>query len=138
MLKNTGLQGSTLSDPCMTTGFSPFELPTCGLLQKGQDHSPPKFCFVRRPAFWLAQLLLGFGLLNKVGVGSMGGVIIILTREMGERLMYRIPARCCVVLVERLGSLFFDSRRSCTEDSFAGRSGLYHGESLVVSMFICM
>ena len=59
MLKNTGLQGSTLSGPCMTTGFGPFELPTRGLLQKGRDHSPPKFCFVRSPAFWLVQLLLG-------------------------------------------------------------------------------
>ena len=35
MLKNTGLQGSTLSGPRMTTSFGPFELPTCGLLQKG-------------------------------------------------------------------------------------------------------
>ena len=34
MLKNTGLQGSTLAGPCMTTGFSPFELQTRGLLQK--------------------------------------------------------------------------------------------------------
>ena len=59
MLKNTGLQGSTLSGPCMTTGFGPFELPTRGLLQKGRDHSPSKFCFVRSPDFWLAQLLLG-------------------------------------------------------------------------------
>ena len=59
MLKNTGLQGSTLSGPCMTTGFGPFELPTRGLLQKGWDHSLPKFCFVRSPAFWLVQLLLG-------------------------------------------------------------------------------
>ena len=59
MLKNTGLQGSTLSGPCMTTGFGSFELPTCGLLQKGRDHSPPKFYFVRSPAFWLVQLLLG-------------------------------------------------------------------------------
>ena len=59
MLKKiTGLQGSTLSGPRMTTGFSPFELPTRGLLQKGRDHSLPKFCFVRSPAFWLAQLLL--------------------------------------------------------------------------------
>ena len=59
MLKNTGLQGSTLPDPRMTMDFSPFELPTHGLLQEGRDHSPPKFCFVRRPAFWLVQLLLG-------------------------------------------------------------------------------
>ena len=43
MLKNTGFQGSTLSGPRMTTGFGPFELPTRGLLQKGRDHSPPKF-----------------------------------------------------------------------------------------------
>ena len=49
MLKNTGLQGSTLSGPCMTTGFGPFELLTRGLLQKGRDHSLPKFCFVRSP-----------------------------------------------------------------------------------------
>ena len=59
MLKNTSPQGSTLSGPCMTTGFGPFELPTLGLLQKGWDHSPPKFCFMRSPAFWLVQLLLG-------------------------------------------------------------------------------
>jgi len=29
MLKNAGLQGSTLSNHRMTTGFCPFELPTC-------------------------------------------------------------------------------------------------------------
>ena len=40
---NTGLQGSTLSGPRMTTGFRPFELPTRGLLQ---DHSLPKVCVV--------------------------------------------------------------------------------------------
>ena len=40
MLKNTCLSG-----PRMTMGFSPFELPTRGLLQKGWDHSPPKACF---------------------------------------------------------------------------------------------
>ena len=40
--KNTGLQGSIISGHHMTTGFSPFELPTRGLLQKGWDHSPPK------------------------------------------------------------------------------------------------
>ena len=74
--KNTCLQGSTLSSHRMTMGFGPFELPTHGLLQKGWDHSPTKFCFVRSPAFWLAQLLLGaftvvwiFKLLNKLGVG---------------------------------------------------------------------
>ena len=44
--KIAGLQGSTLSDHRMTTGFGPFELPTCGLLQRGQDHSPPKARFI--------------------------------------------------------------------------------------------
>ena len=39
-----------------------------------------------------------FELLNKLGVGSMGGVII-LTRGMGERLTYGIPARYRVVLM---------------------------------------
>ena len=64
----------------------------------------------------------------------MGGVIIILTREMGmgERLMNGIPARYRVILVEHLGSLFFDGRRSCTEGSFAGLSGLYCGDFLTV------
>ena len=50
----------------------------------------------------------------------MGGVIIILTRGMGERLTYGIPARYRVVLVERLGGLFFDGRCSCAEDSSFG------------------
>ena len=83
--KNTGLQGSTLSDPRMTTGFIPFELPTHGLLQKGRDHFPSKFCFMRSPASWLAQLLLLaftvlqiYKLLNKLGVWSMGEVTVIL------------------------------------------------------------
>ena len=48
----------------------------------------------------------------------MGGVIIILTRVMGERLTYGIPARYRVVLMERLGVLFFDGGRSCVGDSF--------------------
>ena len=39
--KNAGLQGSILSDHCMATGFGSIELPTCGLLQRGRDHSPP-------------------------------------------------------------------------------------------------
>ena len=54
---NAGLQGSTLSGHRMTTGFGPFELPTCGLLQRGRDHSPPKACFyLRSPALgWLSQ-----------------------------------------------------------------------------------
>ena len=42
---NAGLQVSTPSCHCMTTGFSVFELSTCGLLQKGWDHYPAKGCF---------------------------------------------------------------------------------------------
>ena len=58
MLKKiAGLQGSTLSDHRMTTGFGPFELPTCGLLQRGRVHSPPKACFI-----WGAHL---FGWFSK-------------------------------------------------------------------------
>ena len=68
----------------------------------------------------------------------MGGVIVLLTRGMGKRLTHGIPARYPVVLVERLGGLFFDGRRFCTEDSFVGRSGLYRGESLVVSILVCV
>ena len=60
----------------------------------------------------------------KLGVGLIDGVIVILTRGMGERLTYEIPARYRVVLVEHLGGLFFDDRRSCAGDSFAGHSGL--------------
>jgi len=50
-----GLQGSTLSGHCMTTGFGPFELLTCGLQQRGWDHSPSNACFyLRSPALlWL-------------------------------------------------------------------------------------
>ena len=40
----------------------------------------------------------------------MDGVIIILTRGMGEWLMYWILACYRVVLVERLGGLFLDGR----------------------------
>ena len=45
MCESAGLQMSSLSGHRMTTGFGPFELPTRGLLLKGQDHSPPKACF---------------------------------------------------------------------------------------------
>ena len=48
----------------------------------------------------------------------MGGVIVILTRGMGERLTYGIPARYRVVLMERLGGLFFDGGCSCVGDYF--------------------
>ena len=68
----------------------------------------------------------------------MGGVIIILTEGVGEWLTYGILARYRVVLVEHLGGLFFDGRRSCTEDSFAGHSGLYCGDFLSVSILVCV
>jgi len=44
---------STLFSRRMTTGFSPFELPTCGLLQKKVEPLPPKACF-EDPRSWLA------------------------------------------------------------------------------------
>ena len=54
----------------------------------------------------------------------MGGLIIILTRGMGEQLTYGIPACYRVVLVKCLGGLFFNGRHSCARDSFAGHLGL--------------
>ena len=33
------IRGVTLSDHGMATGFGPFNLPTCGPLPKGRDHS---------------------------------------------------------------------------------------------------
>ena len=39
-------------------------------------------------------------------------------------------------LVGYLGGLFFDGMRSCTEDSFAGHSGLYCANFLAVNIFI--
>ena len=65
-------------------------------------------------------------------------LVIILTRGMGKRLTYGILARYRVVLVEHLGGLFFDGERSCAGDSFAGHSGLYCCESLVVSILFCV
>ena len=51
---------------------------------------------------------------------------------MGERLTYGILARYRVVLVERLGGLFFAGRRSRTEDN----SGLYCGDHLTVLLVV--
>ena len=68
------------------------------------------------------------------GWRSIRGVIIILTRVMGEWLTYGVSAR--VVFEERLGGLFFDGRHSCTEDSFAGHSGLYFGDFFTVSIVV--
>ena len=53
--KNTGLQGSTLFGHHITTGFAPFDLPTCGLLQKGWDHS---LALSEEPGSWLAFTVL--------------------------------------------------------------------------------
>ena len=85
-LKSTGLQGSTLSGHRMTTAFGPFEFPTRGLLQKGCDRSPPKACF-EEPSSWLAFTVLWiFKVLYNWRWNSMGGVIIILTRRIGETM----------------------------------------------------
>ena len=50
-------------------------------------------------------------------------LVIILTRGVGKRLTYGIPARYRVVLVERLGGLFFDRGRSCAGGSFCWSFG---------------
>ena len=39
---DAGHQGSSLSDHHKTTGFGPFKLLTCSLLQKGRDQFLPK------------------------------------------------------------------------------------------------
>ena len=133
--KNAGLQGSTLSGHRMTTGFSPFELPTCGLLQRGRDHSPPKACFI-----WGAQL---FGWLSKyyeytvakqnneytVAKQNGGGaewvkLFITLTKGMGEPtygLLLSLIASWHSRLVQHVLHRRF----------FAGYSGLYHQKWLL-------
>ena len=61
----------------------------------------------------------------------MGGVIITLTRGMGEPT-YRLSLSVC------LGGLF-GGRRFCTEDSFAGYSGLCCGDFFAVStILVCV
>ena len=75
MFKNTGLQGSTFSDPRMTMAFGPFELPTHGLLQNRQDHSPLKFCFVRNQLFgWHRGIhsAMNIGITKQIGGGVNG------------------------------------------------------------------
>ena len=68
----------------------------------------------------------------------MGGVIIMLTTMgVSEQLTYGIPTGYRVVLVEHLGGLFFDGRRSCAGDSFTGHSGLYRSESCG-SILVCV
>ena len=68
----------------------------------------------------------------------MGGVIINFTRGICERFTYGIPARYCVILMEHLGGLFFNGGAPVPEILFAGHSGLYHCESLVVSILFCV
>ena len=48
---------------------------------------------------------MNIGITKQTGVGSMGGVIVILTRGMGERLTYGIPARYRVVFDGASGRL---------------------------------
>ena len=78
---SVGLQRSTLSGHRMTTGFGPFELPTCGLLQTGRDHSPPK----AYPALnWLSQYYKYTVAKQNGGGTEWVELFIALTRGMGE------------------------------------------------------
>ena len=69
----------------------------------------------------------------------MGGVVIlILTKGVGERLTYGIPARYRVILVERLGGLFFDGSRVSRGEYTClcvrlGRWALYRSMFLLVT-----
>ena len=56
--KNTGLQGSTLSGPRMTTGFGPFELQPVAYYRKGRTTPRLRFAF-EEPSFWLAHSAMG-------------------------------------------------------------------------------
>ena len=71
---------------------------------------------------------------KQIGGVSMGGVIIILTRGMGERLTYGIPARYRVVLMDCSSMV----GAPVSEILFAGHSGLYRCESLVMSILFCV
>ena len=64
--KNTGLKRSTLCGHHMTTGFDLFELPIRGLLQKGLEHSPPRFCF-EEPSF-LVGTAIAMGIHSAVNI----------------------------------------------------------------------
>ena len=91
----------------MTMGFGPFELSTRGLLQKGQDHSPPKVCF-EEPSFWLAHSAINIQITNKLGVGLNGWSYHNINLGNGRTVNVRISASYRVILMERLGGLFFD------------------------------
>ena len=91
MLKNAGLQESTLSNHCITTGF---ELLTCGLLQRGWDYFPPKVCF----SLGAELSLLAFTVLwiynsykqNRGRAERWSYLYFILTRGMGEPMYGRL------------------------------------------------
>ena len=83
---------ATISSHRMTTGFGPFKLLTCGLLQKGWDHTPPKFFFREEPSF-LVGTAIAMGIYSAMNIqintqigGGVNGVVIILTMGMGEWL----------------------------------------------------
>ena len=86
-------QGSTLSDHRMTTGFGPFELQTCGLLQRGRDHSPPKACFdLRNPALgWPSKCYEYTVAKQNGGVGEWVELFITRTRGMGKPTYELLP-----------------------------------------------
>ena len=52
--KIAGLQGSTISDHHMIIGFGPFELLTCGLLQRGRTTPHLRLVLFEEPSSWLA------------------------------------------------------------------------------------
>ena len=61
-----------------TTGFGPFELLTRGLLQKGQDHSLPKFCMLcEEPSFLVSTTIL-------MGIHSAMNILIIINWGWGQ------------------------------------------------------
>ena len=74
-------------------------------------------------------------ILSKLGVRLIGGVIIKLTRGVGELTWCLSQTGCCLVLaMGHLGGLLFSSRCFYTEDSFTGHSGQYCGNVLAVSI----
>ena len=59
MLKNAGLPGSNLSNDHITTGFGPFELPTCDLSYKEGGTTPClRLVFIEEPSSQLTFIVL--------------------------------------------------------------------------------
>ena len=56
--KIAGLQGSTLSDHRMTTGFGPFELPIWDYYREGGTTPHLRLVLFEEPSFWLAFKVL--------------------------------------------------------------------------------